>query len=74
LESGNMGGLPVFMKKTIKKLEAANAYDSPLYKEVEKDLTGQFTYRTFPTPECVQFAETHVNMEVGGNSICVEYY
>lgn len=44
--------VPAFTMARLRALEAAKAYESPEYKQIEEWLSGQFTLRLVPRPAC----------------------
>ena len=77
-EEGNLGTLPQAMQDNIKKFEEADDFTNPVsspslplparppqeYLAIAEMLTAQFTVRTFPAPDCVQYCGTVVNNDV----------
>jgi proline-specific peptidase len=60
---GNLKSLPPFVQTRIHFLENYHLYDSEEYHAIDKALTGFFTVRTTPAPDCFQQSER------GSNSI-----
>ena len=44
--------LPSHTQKLLRKLEDTKAYDTPAYRVIEPALTGHFTLRQVPQPQC----------------------
>ena len=63
-EEGNLGSLPPFLLERIRIVEAAHAYDSGEYQAIATALTGKFTLRTQPAPDCWIDAEEQANQEI----------
>lgn len=63
-EDGSIGSLPPFVQQRIRKLEAAKAYGSQEYAEINEILTPKFTCRTAPLPDCVVHCEMNFNKEI----------
>jgi L-proline amide hydrolase len=63
-ETNNLGQLPPFVKKRIEVLEQQNAYDSAEYAAIDAALTGRFTCRIQPAPDCVMAMEDGTNYDV----------
>lgn len=61
---GNLGTLPPFLQHRIRMLEKAQAYDSQEYQIINDVLSGKFTVRTQPAPDCWRKAEEQANMEI----------
>jgi proline-specific peptidase len=49
---GNLGNLPPYVQRRIRALEAHQQYDSKEYQAIDNTLTGFFTVRTDPAPDC----------------------
>ncbi|KAG7349827.1 proline-specific peptidase [Nitzschia inconspicua] len=58
---GNLGNLPPFVQKRIRHLEKTKQYESEEYNAINEALTGFFTVRTTPHPDCFQKSEEGVN-------------
>jgi proline iminopeptidase len=58
---GNLGNIPPFVQKRIHILEENQQYDSEEYHAIDTALTGFFTVRTTPFPDCFQASEDGVN-------------
>lgn len=58
---GNLGSLPPYVQQRIQSLEAAGAYQSDEYLALNDALTGFFTCRTVPAPDCLDAAESGMN-------------
>jgi len=56
--------LPPFVQAQLSLHEEKKDYDSPIYRKIEERLTGFWTIRTAPIPDCVQNAFESVNREV----------
>ena len=52
------------MQKEIKKIEEEGDYDSKLYELIDEHLTGFWTIRNYPIPECVEKAGEQTNKEI----------
>jgi len=65
-ESGtnNLGQLPPFVKTRINVLGDQNAYDSDEYAAISDALSGRFTCRTQPAPDCVTAIVDGTNYDV----------
>ena len=63
-QEGSLGSLPPFLLERIRILEAAHAYDSNEYQDIASALTGKFTLRTQPGPDCWIDAEEQANQEI----------
>ena len=61
---GSLGNLPPYLQRRIHTLEALQAYDSEEYKALNTVLTGYFTLRTEPVPDCWLAAEAGANPEI----------
>ena len=48
----NLGELPVFIQQRIHTLEQSHQYESAEYQAINDVLTGRFTLRTRPFPDC----------------------
>ncbi|VEU45310.1 unnamed protein product [Pseudo-nitzschia multistriata] len=48
----NLGQLPPFVRNRIHGLEKGNAYGSAEYQAIDESLTGRFTCRIVPAPDC----------------------
>mmetsp|Transcript_21440 Transcript_21440/g.53141 ORF Transcript_21440/g.53141 Transcript_21440/m.53141 type:complete len:477 (+) Transcript_21440:2626-4056(+) len=62
--TNNLGQLPPFLQKRIHKLEEEKAYDSEEYQAIDAFLTGHFTCRTQPAPDCFAAIWDGINSEV----------
>jgi proline iminopeptidase len=58
---GNLASLPPFVQDRIHFLENHQLYDSEEYHAIDKALTGFFTVRTNPAPDCFQQSEKGTN-------------
>lgn len=63
-ETNNLGQLPPFLQKRIHALEDKNAYDSDEYEAINDFLTGHFTLRTQPSPNCFAAIFDGINRDV----------
>ena len=63
-DDGTLGGLPPFIQQRIQTLEAQHAYESPEYEALDNIMTGFFTLRTEPAPDCWLTANAQTNMEI----------
>jgi proline-specific peptidase len=63
-ETNNLGQLPPFVKMRINVLEDRNAYDSDEYAAINDALSGRFTCRTQPAPDCVEAIKDGTNYDV----------
>jgi len=61
---GSLGNLPPYLQERIQHLEAAEAYDSLEYQALDQVLTGYFTVRTQPPPDCVVESLQLANREI----------
>lgn len=62
--TNNLGQLPPFLQKRIHKLEEEGAYDSEEYQAIDDFLTGHFTCRTQPAPDCFVAISDGINPEI----------
>lgn len=62
--TNNLGQLPPFLQKRIHKLEEEGAYDSAEYQAIDDFLTGHFTCRTQPAPDCFAAIWDGINPEI----------
>jgi proline-specific peptidase len=60
----NLGQLPPYVKHRIAVLEAEGAYESEEYQLIDDVLTGKFTVRTQPAPDCWWACFDGINREV----------
>lgn len=58
---GNLGNLPPFVQERIHVLEENQQYDSDEYHAIDTALTGFFTVRTTPVPDCFQQSQDGEN-------------
>lgn len=56
--------LPPYLQKLIKQFEENGEWDSPLFQELNHYLTGLWTIRTMPMPDCVEEALEKMNQEI----------
>ena len=63
-ETNNLGQLPPFLQKRIHTLEAENAYESEEYDDINDFLTGHFTLRTQPAPDCFLAVFDGINRDI----------
>jgi len=61
---GSLGSLPPFIQKRIHALEQDHAFDLDEYKAITDILTGFFTVRTQPAPDCFIDTLNQANMEI----------
>ena len=61
---GSLGSLPPFIQKRIHSLEENKDYDSEEYQTLDSILTGFFTLRTQPSPDCWIDSENQQNAEI----------
>ena len=63
-DTNNLGQLPPFVRDRIHALEDAAAYDSDEYQAINDALTGRFTCRTVPAPDCFAAVWDGINPSV----------
>uniref|UniRef100_A0A0G4IFI9 AB hydrolase-1 domain-containing protein n=1 Tax=Chromera velia CCMP2878 TaxID=1169474 RepID=A0A0G4IFI9_9ALVE len=56
--------LPEVTQAILKDADRKKEYDSPAYQAVNAQLTGFFTIRTSPMPDCVQWSLGHINEDI----------
>lgn len=61
---GSLGSLPPYVQERIKNLEKAQAYNSAEYRAISAVLTGFFTCRTEPAPDCFMESENGMNAAI----------
>ena len=63
-KEGSLGTLPPYIQQRILALEKDQAYDTAEYQALNDVLTGYFTLRTQPAPDCWQEAVDGANLEI----------
>lgn len=63
-DGGGVGSLPPYIQKRIQALQEEHKFDSLEYQAIDAALTGFFTCRTTPQPDCFLDAVEKMNMEI----------